>query len=196
MKNNRERILNLVKDNIVNKLKGRGSSFEDKKKLLERELSRNTSLFLGSDSNEKLTIEERDFILSILTELGWSTEVAKERLERLNGVLNEKQDKTIKRQAVKISFEKMEQFTDLYDKEKVAVGKEIQEILDQDYEEKKFTLLHERLWEGESITGSRWNDDEINFVVEKRNMGYSFKTIATILKRPERVVMMKYHQNK
>lgn len=193
---NRERILNLVKNNIINKLKGRGSSLEDKKQLLERELSRNSSLFLGNMNNKEIALGERDFILSILKELNWSVVVAKERLEYLDGVLNGNQDKSNKREAVKISYEKMLQFENLYDKEKVAVGKEIQEILDQDYEKKKFTALHERLWEGESIIGSRWNDDEINFVVEKRNMGYSFKAIATILKRPERVTMMKYHENK
>lgn len=196
MNNNRERILNLVKNNIVNKLRGRGSSFEDKKQLLERELLRNSSLFLDDLSNREIAIEERDFILAILKELNWSVTISNERLERLeeviNGTIIKKEKPKYKISEEKLLAFQLEKFNRASDK----INEEIQSIKARDAEEGAFYILYSRLKDIESAKGCRWGKEEIEFVIEKRNMGYSFKAIATILKRPERVVMMKYHQNK
>ena len=198
MENHRQRILELVKKNIVSKLKGRNLQ---KKKLLNRELARNSSLFLNSNTDKDVAKEERDFILSILNELEWTTNVAKEHLERLNNVLLGNTDMTKNSQSGEkycISTEKMSHFLKGYEQRALRSKREIQKIIAHDYSNGKFTILHERLWNttNKRISGSRWSKEEIDFVVEKHNMGYSFSAIATILKRPERTVSIKYHENK
>lgn len=196
MENNRKRILNLVKNNIVNKLKGRGGSLEDKEQLLERELLRNSSLFMNKDKNKEIIEEEIDFIVSILKELDWSVLVAEERLERLVELRDSEETNTTNKERYKISEAKMKKFLSQHEKSLLDISNEVKSILKQDYENRAYLDLHERLFEMESAKGSKWSKEEIDYVIDKRDKGHSFRAIATILKRPERVVYLKYHENK
>ena len=189
MNNQRERILNLVKKNIVTKITYGKKLVDDydKKLSLLKELERNKSLFLKSDKNEAEAKEKKEFVMDIVRQLGWSMEIA-------NDVLKSQQYPIVRTR--KISKTKMKEFSASYENQESKINKEANKILMDDSITGKYSVLHSRLREIHTAKGASWGKEEIKFVVEKREQGYSFQAIAQILKRPVRVVRMKYHENK
>ncbi len=187
MENHRKRIIELVKKNIVSKISHNSNlSDENKRVVLLKEIDRNKSLFLNSDKDEAEAKEKKDFVLDILKQLGWSLELADEVLT----------EETPIGEKLVVSKEKMEAFTDLYESESTRLKKEVDDIVYSDSVTGRYGVLYSRLREIKSAKGASWDKEEIDFVIDKRDKGYSFRAIAKVLKRPERVVRLKYHDNK
>lgn len=179
---NRKRIIDLLKNNIVAKI-AHNKTDEQQVTALKKELERNATMFAKATYEEKLA-----FVNEILEKLDWSQELAE--------LVVEKEEATESNEKIKISAEKMKLYTELYETEAERLEKEISEIIYNDSLTGRYDILYGRLKEIKSAKGGYWGKEEINFVIDKREQGYTFKAIATILKRPERVVRLKYHEHK